>query len=191
MGSFKPRRDDRPPIPGPPPVQAPPPPATAQDEEALARYRYLLQTAPPEAIEQAHAEAFARLTPEQRRLVLQRLSEQGAPLGSDQPLDLARSASWVEARQPGFMERTFAGPLLGGLAGYVLGSMVANQFYMNPLYGVGFTSMYPDFGGWDYGAFGDDFPDDGGMDQDQDFGPGPDDYNQDPLGDPADDGGLF
>ncbi len=33
------------------------------DEQALARYRYMLQTAPPETIEQAHAEAFAKLTP--------------------------------------------------------------------------------------------------------------------------------
>ena len=33
------------------------------DEQAIARYRYLLRTAPPEAIEQAHAEAFAQLTP--------------------------------------------------------------------------------------------------------------------------------
>ena len=32
------------------------------DQQAVERYRYLLQTAPPEAIEQAHAEAFSRLT---------------------------------------------------------------------------------------------------------------------------------
>ena len=44
------------------------------DDQAIARYRYLLKTAPPETIEQAHAEAFARLTPEQRRMVLQQLS---------------------------------------------------------------------------------------------------------------------
>ena len=33
------------------------------DEQAVERYRYLLRTAPPEQIEQAHAEAFAQLTP--------------------------------------------------------------------------------------------------------------------------------
>ena len=44
------------------------------DEQAVARYRYMLQTAPPETIEQAHEEAFARLTPEQRRLALQQLA---------------------------------------------------------------------------------------------------------------------
>src|SRR5688500_3234244 len=37
------------------------------DAQALERYRYMLKTAPPETLEQAHAEAFAKLTPEQRR----------------------------------------------------------------------------------------------------------------------------
>ena len=31
----------------------------SEDEQALARYRYMLKTAPPETIEQAHIEAFA------------------------------------------------------------------------------------------------------------------------------------
>ena len=37
------------------------------DDQAIARYRYLLRTAPPLTIEQAHAEAFAQLTPDQRQ----------------------------------------------------------------------------------------------------------------------------
>ena len=45
------------------------------DEQAIARYRYMLKTAPPETIEQAHAEAFAKLTPEQRNMLLQQLSD--------------------------------------------------------------------------------------------------------------------
>src|SRR5688500_16895580 len=45
------------------------------DEHAFARYRYMLQTAPPETIEQAHADAFARLTPTQRRLALAELAK--------------------------------------------------------------------------------------------------------------------
>lgn len=45
------------------------------DESAIARYRYMLKTAPPETVEQAHAEAFAKLTPEQRQAVLQQLQE--------------------------------------------------------------------------------------------------------------------
>ena len=39
----------------------------SEDELAIERYRYLLRTAPPESIEAVHAEAFAKLTPEQRQ----------------------------------------------------------------------------------------------------------------------------
>jgi hypothetical protein len=34
--------------------------APSADDQAIARYRYLLRTAPPEAIEQAHAEGCGR-----------------------------------------------------------------------------------------------------------------------------------
>src|SRR4051812_37329550 len=68
--------------------QQPPPPGpyanneqpsaaqAARDAEAIRRYRYLLRTAPPEAVEQAHAEAFSQLSPDQRRQVLQQLSQE-------------------------------------------------------------------------------------------------------------------
>ena len=49
-------------------------PAQSSDEQAIDRYRYMLKTAPPETIEQAHAEAFAKLTPQQRSMLLQQLS---------------------------------------------------------------------------------------------------------------------
>ena len=48
--------------------------AAAGDDQAIERYRYLLRTASPETVEQTHAEAFAKLTPEQRRRVLDELS---------------------------------------------------------------------------------------------------------------------
>ncbi|MGH8490895.1 MAG: hypothetical protein ACREXS_19040 [Gammaproteobacteria bacterium] len=127
------------------------------DDQAIARYRYLLKTAPPETIEQAHAEAFARLTPEQRRMVLQQLSASVpeaeraamAPGGAD-PQALARMATRAEVRQPGTMERTFgrmgggvglgglmAGSFLSTIAGTVIGSMIAQQFLSN---GIGFDA---------------------------------------------------
>jgi hypothetical protein len=49
------------------------PPPNA-DEQALQRYRYMLKTAPPETIEQAHEEAFAKLTPAQRAQALRELA---------------------------------------------------------------------------------------------------------------------
>jgi hypothetical protein len=121
----------------------------SEDEQALARYRYMLKTAPPETIEQAHAEAFAQLTPEQRRMVLQQLSA-GVPdaeraafaQAGDAPQNLARMATRAELRQPGTLERTFgsmgsglgaggwlAGNFLSAMAGTVVGSMIAHQFF--------------------------------------------------------------
>jgi len=104
-----------------------PPQQQSADEQAVARYRYMLQTAPPETIEQAHAEAFARLTPDQRRMVLQQLS-QSVPEAErtdaqDDPQSLARLATRAEIRQPGFMERTFGGAGMGG-SGMMGGGMM-------------------------------------------------------------------
>ena len=124
--------------------------AASADEQAIARYRYMLQTAPPQTLEQAHAEAFARLTPEQRALLLQRLAaempeaERHASTGTlkDDPQSLARLATRAEVRQPGTLERSFAGmggrggiggmmagSLLAGVAGAVIGSAIAQSFF--------------------------------------------------------------
>ncbi|WP_222266585.1 hypothetical protein [Modestobacter marinus] len=92
-------------------------PARSADEQAIERYRYLLRTAPPDQVEAAHAEAFAKLTPDQRRQVLEQLSS-AVPPGErprgDDPQTLARAATRAEFRQPGFLERTFSGPGYGG-----------------------------------------------------------------------------
>ena len=82
------------------------------DEQAVARYRYLLRTAPPEQIEQAHAEAFAQLTPDQRQQVLAQIAAV-TPAGerprTDDPETLARAATRAEMRQPGTLERALGG----------------------------------------------------------------------------------
>jgi hypothetical protein len=82
------------------------------DEQAVARYRYLLRTAPPEQIEQAHAEAFSQLTVDQRQQVLAQLAA-AVPAGerprTDDPATLARVATRAEMRQPGTLERALGG----------------------------------------------------------------------------------
>jgi hypothetical protein len=114
------------------------------DEQAIERYRYMVRTAPPEVVEQAHAEAFAKLSPEQRRQVISGLAS-AAPAGEaatiaatspDDPQAMARAATRAEIRQPGLMERTlggagggFAGSLLSSFAMGFVGSMVANSFF--------------------------------------------------------------
>ncbi|WP_251149711.1 hypothetical protein [Cellulosimicrobium sp. Marseille-Q4280] len=121
------------------------------DQVAIDRYRYMLRTAPPDAVEQAHAEAFARLTPQQRSQVLAELGAAVPPAEralTDTPQDLARMATRAEMRQPGTLERSFAGrtggapgfgsmvgsSLLGTVAGVVIGSAVANAMF-GPAFG--------------------------------------------------------
>lgn len=118
----------------------------SSDEQAVARYRYMLQTAPPQTVEQAHTEAFARLTAEQRRLVLEELSadapEAERAQAKDDPRSLARMATRAEIRQPGTIERTFgrmgggagmggimASSFLSSIAGVVVGSAIAQAFF--------------------------------------------------------------
>ena len=116
------------------------------DERAVERYRYLLRTAPPETIEDAHAEAFARLTPEQRRIVLQELNstltaaERAAGTTYDEdPRSLARLATRAEVRQPGTLERTWSGMP----AGIGMGSLMMGNF-MSTIAGVMVGSMITD-----------------------------------------------
>jgi hypothetical protein len=116
-------------------------PATG-DDRAIERYRYLLRTAPPEAIEQAHAEAFASLSAEQRARVLKDLSEELPPAQRDahnrsDPASLARLATRTELQRPGTLERRFGrtdmgsgifgGGLLSSIAGAFIGTAVAHQ----------------------------------------------------------------
>lgn len=163
------------------------------DEQALARYRYMLKTAPPEALEEAHAEAFAKLTPEQRQILLQQLS-QDAPAGEvpqdDDPRTLARAATRAEMRRPGSLERTMGGGMMGGMggamagsmlgsvAGMLIGSAIAHSFFASPAVAADYNSSSEAQGAGDvadpaaeaeYGAF-----DSAG--------------NADPYGDPAADG---
>ncbi len=129
-----------------PASQASAAPARSTDEQAIDRYRYMLKTAPPETMEQAHAEAFAKLTPEQRNMLLQQLSadtpQAERVVGSSDPQALARLATRAEVRQPGTMERAFggmggrgmgmggmmAGSFLSTIAGVVVGSAIAQSF---------------------------------------------------------------
>ena len=157
--------------------------AMTADEQAIDRYRYLLRTAPPETIEQAHAEAFAQLTPEQRQMVLQELSndlpegERAAAMRSGaEPGALARTATRAEMRQPGTLERRFggmggmgapgmgfggmmAGSLLGTIAGVVVGSAIADAFFNDSGYDGGDSGA--DTGAEETGEAGNDGGDTG------------------------------
>ncbi len=153
------------------------------DQQAVERYRYMLRTAPPDDVERAHAEAFEKLTPEQRRTVLSELSRQvpASEVGDDDPKSLARMATRAEMRKPGTMERTFGnvqGPGMGGmflstLAGVFVGSAVADAFFSDESAEGTDTDAGGDQGSDDTG--GDDSGGDvGGDDFGGDFGGGGD-----------------
>lgn len=112
------------------------------DEQALARYRYMLASAPPEEIERAHQEAFAQLTPEQRRQALQALAQHvpQSEISGDDPASLARTATRAEIRQPGTIERAWGGGAPGfglgsffltALAASFIGTAIAQSFFDN------------------------------------------------------------
>lgn len=117
---------------------------TSEDERAVARYTYLLRTAPPEELERIHAEAFEKLTHQQRQQVLQRLA-QDLPAAekptTDDPRQMARAATRIEMRNPGYMRSAFgggggmgmggtiAGSMMGTIAGVVIGSAIADAMF--------------------------------------------------------------
>ena len=169
------------------------------DEQALRRYRYMLKTAPPETIEQAHEEAFAKLTPEQRAQALRELAaetpeEERSALagGRDDPKSLARLATRAEMRRPGTLERTLGntgrgpgmGGMMGGMGGTIfaslaagfVGSMIAQQFLgpMDAFDDEGEQSGDEETAGAedDSGDYGGDFGDYGGDYGGGDFGGG-------------------
>lgn len=133
-----------------------------EDQAAIEKYRYMLRTAPPQDMERAHAEAFARLTPQQRELLHHELNEQLPPAErprTQDPRDLARSATRAEISRPGFMDKLLgsggkgrnlgmaAGAagglgigLLGGVAGAFIGTAIAGPLL------DGFAGIGEEFG---------------------------------------------
>jgi hypothetical protein len=163
--------------------------ATTQptDEHAVARYRYMLATAPPEEIEKAHEEAFARLTPDQRRQALEALAQHvpEAEIRGDDPASLARTATRAEIRQPGTIERAWGGSAAGGMgfggmlltmvAGSFIGTAIAQSFFDND---AGYDGSTTDGDGGAYDPGGSDSGDandlggDSGVADAGDFGGG-------------------
>src|SRR5688500_16988524 len=172
------------------------------DDQATARYRYLLRTAPPDQIEAAHAEAFAQLNPDQRQQVLTQLAA-AVPSSerprSDDAQSLARAATRAEMRQPGTLERAFGGGYApgpggsgrgyggGGYGGPSFGSMVGGSL-LGTIGGLVIGTAVADalfdtglgdgglFGGGDEEAYAQGYEDGEGADGGGDYGDGGGDF---------------
>jgi hypothetical protein len=106
--------------------------------EALARWRYLVVTAPPEVLVAAHADGLAGLGADAQADVLHRVRtalsalEPGA-VAPREPEVLVRAAARAERRAPGFLERALSTDAPGRqalttLASAVVATAVATPF---------------------------------------------------------------
>jgi hypothetical protein len=90
------------------------------DQVAIAKYDYLLSTAPPEQLEQVHHDAFARLTPAQRQQIRDRLNSELPPhehLRDDSAGGMARAMTRGEVARPGLVRRVLGGAGAGAAVG--------------------------------------------------------------------------
>lgn len=131
---------------------------SAAGSDAVERYRYLLRTASPDQIEQAHAEAFANLSADERREVLRALASTDEVPSDDSPAALARSATRLEVRQPGALDRLLGGQgmgrtVLASLAAGFAGSAVFSMLFGRPggLFGLG-RGWFGHGAGWGMGG---------------------------------------
>lgn len=101
--------------------------AAAADALALDRYEKMLGSAPPAVVERVHADAFGRLSPEQRAAVYERLAV--AASADERPADatpaaLARSASRAEARRRGEVARMLGTDAPGAALSSAVGAAI-------------------------------------------------------------------
>lgn len=99
-------------------------PVTTTTADAVARYQYLLRTASPDQIEQAHEQAFAAMSTAERQAVLQALSTTGETPQDASAASLARSATRLEVAQPGTLQKVL-GTNIAGTTGASLLAFVA------------------------------------------------------------------
>lgn len=104
-------------------------PSSPADEDPLVRqYRYLLRTAPADALEHVHLEALAELSPEDRTAVLRTVQEQlvaGQRLQAGDVPALSRLVVLGERRSPGALLQHCPPAVLARLADNALVSEAA------------------------------------------------------------------
>ncbi len=112
--------------------------STGNTGDAVARYQYLLRTASPDQIEQAHQQAFAAMTPAERQEVLQALSKTSEAPADASASSLARSATRLEEPQPGRLQNVLgsAQSAVGSSTGKTLLTSVAGGFIGSGIFSV-------------------------------------------------------
>lgn len=102
-----------------------PPHENINDDEVVNNYQAVAGRLSPQEYEDSAAEAYERLSPEDRRQFAQYLQEQGGgqmgEVNTDDPRELARYTSQVQAQQPDGLMGMLGGGGLGGMLGGALG----------------------------------------------------------------------
>ena len=91
----------------------------APEDQTVRQYRYLLRTAPMDALEHAHVEALKVIGPQARQVVLGTVQAElltGAHLKPDDVTTLAHLVTAGERRRPGALTTALPAPTLHALA---------------------------------------------------------------------------
>ena len=117
-------------------------------DEALYNYQQVAQRLPPREYEESAAEAFRRMSPQERMQFAQMLQQQaGGQVGGyqgDDPRELARMTSQFKQQRPEGLAALFGG---GGGGGGGMGDMLNNPIAKAALGGVAAIAMKRMMGG--------------------------------------------
>jgi hypothetical protein len=105
--------------------RSPAAPQDAPEDQTVRQYRYLLRTAPGDALEAAHVDALSAIGPALRETVLRTVQTElvaGAHLHADNVVPLAHLVTLGERRRPGVIAATLPQPALSALAREVIHS---------------------------------------------------------------------
>jgi hypothetical protein len=99
------------------------------DDEVLNNYQSVAGRLSPQEFEDSAADAYERLSPEERRQLAQYLQEQGGQdfAQTDDPRELARYTSQMQSQQPDGLAGLLGGGGLSGMLGSALGGQSQGQ----------------------------------------------------------------
>ena len=117
------------------------------DEEAAERYREVAAAAPADVYEESAAEAFARLTPRERREFVEWLrqrspgreiayadtDEDGIPDRFEDPRELARETAHLQQQQPDLLQQLLGGGAALGFGAPSAGAGGVGAAFANPV----------------------------------------------------------
>ena len=126
-----------------------PPYEGISDEEAYHNYRQVAGRLSPQDYEESAAEAFQRLSPQERmqfaQLLQQRAGGEVAGFQGDDPRQLARATAQYRQQDPGGLASLFGGG--GGGGGGGMGDLLSNPLAKAALGGVAAIAMKKMLGG--------------------------------------------